>query len=142
MTLRKSPDDPAEHSQWIKTGLELYNGTPRLSTVTCDRWADWSIAPVPDYGADAVATQQTVSVSVEKEVDAAGRPVSFWVYYLAADGSKLPMREICWVYGAGEAAGDLHLSVGAFVARPESKKTESGLDVSFSDLQVEWSTTA
>jgi uncharacterized protein len=109
--------------------LEWYNGSPQLSTVACDRWADWSVTPVP-------GKPETITISIEKEVGSHGP--SLWVYYLPADGAKVPLREICWVYGDNGEGADFHLTVGAYAARPEAKATKAGLEVSFKDLDVQW----
>ena len=29
--------------RWLKTGIEFVDGAPRVSVVTKDRWADWSL---------------------------------------------------------------------------------------------------
>ncbi|UNI23774.1 hypothetical protein JDV02_009574 [Purpureocillium takamizusanense] len=43
----KAPTDVPAHRKWIKAGVELFDGAPRLSTVCCDNWADWSVASLP-----------------------------------------------------------------------------------------------
>ncbi|KAF6814318.1 hypothetical protein CMUS01_12658 [Colletotrichum musicola] len=118
--------------RWIKTGLEYYNNTPQLSTVSCDRWADWSITPVAAFG-----DTKFITVSVEKEQDSLG--VSFWVYFVRQDGTKEPLREICWVFGDDDSSGkDWNLTVGALVARP-AKDAKDSLTVQFKDFDVQWS---
>ncbi|KAK2031554.1 hypothetical protein LX32DRAFT_584621, partial [Colletotrichum zoysiae] len=117
--------------RWIKTGLEYYNGTPQLSTVSCHTWADWSIAPLAAFG-----DTKSVTVLVEKAQDNLG--LSLWVYYVNLDGTKEPLREVCWVYGDDDASGkDWNLTVGALVARP-SKDAKSDLEVHFKDFDVQW----
>jgi len=35
-----------ERRKWVKTGIEFTHGKPHVSTVACDRWADWSLLPM------------------------------------------------------------------------------------------------
>ncbi|MGL4174189.1 MAG: DUF1349 domain-containing protein [Actinomycetota bacterium] len=39
----------ADHSHWIKAGLELSDGTVQLGAVVTDGRSDWSVAPVPEW---------------------------------------------------------------------------------------------
>jgi uncharacterized protein len=116
--------------KWIKSGLEFYEGSPMLSTVACDRWADWSVTPLPSSESGDVITLQ-----VEKAGDHHG--TSFWVYYIGADQKKVPLREICWVYGDGDGS-DVELEVSAYAARPESKASDKSLEVNYYELDVVW----
>ncbi|KAH8205810.1 hypothetical protein TruAng_000086 [Truncatella angustata] len=127
-------NDPAK---WIKTGLEFYNEAPHLSTVACDRWADWSILPLT--GADA---QKGLTLEVVRESDEHGK--SAWVYHLVLDDQgqvkeKRPLREICWIF-ADEDENDGEawvLDVSPLVARPE-KNAKDALKVDFTEFKVEW----
>ncbi|KJZ71356.1 hypothetical protein HIM_09239 [Hirsutella minnesotensis 3608] len=47
------PSAPGTPRKWLKAGVELFDGLPRLSTVACDAWSDWSVAPVGGGGASA-----------------------------------------------------------------------------------------
>ncbi|SPQ20292.1 5f87df88-b457-4b34-be62-75b25470660a [Thermothielavioides terrestris] len=119
-------DSPAPHQKpqkWIKAGVEHYNGAPRLSTVACDAWADWSVAdlhPSPSSTNTAAATTTTTETGwttllVEKDQDGNGTGV--WVYRVAeATGEKVPLREVCWVFG--DAPEEWDVEVRAMAARP------------------------
>ncbi|EHA49439.1 hypothetical protein MCOR27_000937 [Pyricularia oryzae] len=116
--------------KWVKSGVEMLNGTPLLGTVATDRWADWSISPValkPD-GKTVDAT-----IFLQKEGDENG--VSLWVYGVGADGVKKTLREICWVFA--DDMKDWELKVEAYAARPKGSTEE--LDVEFGGLEVTWS---
>jgi uncharacterized protein len=119
--------------KWIKTGVEYYNGQPMVSTVACDAWADWSVTPLQTTGDKADWT----TVTVIREGD--GKGMSLWVYQLmkGADGAetKVPLREICWVFSDKE---DWELTIEAMAARPE-KGTSEVLQAEFKDFQVVWS---
>jgi uncharacterized protein len=130
--------------KWIKTGVEFYNGTPMVGTVACDSWADWSLAPL-NLPTTATSTagpgvsegdRPWITVQIERDGDQHG--TSLWVYQIGADGSKLPLREVCWVYGgAEEDVGKWTLEVAGFAARPE-KGTQEALEVKFKDFEVKW----
>jgi regulation of enolase protein 1 (concanavalin A-like superfamily) len=54
--------------KWVKTGIEFTHDKPHLSTVAKDRWADWSLLPVPSGGTGA-------TLEVVREPDD-----SLWMY--------------------------------------------------------------
>ncbi|KAI9369532.1 hypothetical protein BJX61DRAFT_144458 [Aspergillus egyptiacus] len=107
--------------KWVKTGIELTHGKPHLSTVTRDRWADWSLLPVPSGGAGA-------TIEIVREPDD-----SLWIY-LVEGVSKAPIREVTWVFA--EDIADCW--VGVYAARPSNEGGE--LVVSFSSLVIDAST--
>ncbi|KND90127.1 Uncharacterized protein TOPH_05247 [Tolypocladium ophioglossoides CBS 100239] len=125
-------DTPATR-KWIKAGIELFDGAPRLSTVCCDAWADWSVAPAP-CADDIRSGRKSVTISVEREDGASG--TSLWIHHVGDGGKKTPMREICWPFG--EAAGEgWELEVAAAVARP-AKDTADKLEAGFDNFVVKW----
>lgn len=126
----RGTDASAPAKKWIKTGLEFYNGVPQLSTVACDRFADWSITPLAAIG----STTEPISLLVERDESEHG--VSIWVFYLPpGGGKKVDLREICWFYA--EEDGEWDLEVAAFAARP-AEETREELKVDFSGLDVTW----
>jgi regulation of enolase protein 1 (concanavalin A-like superfamily) len=115
-----------------QTGIELYNGVDRLSTIATDNWADWSVAPV-SKPTEVQHGKRKVSILVQKEQDENGS--SWWVYNI--DGwERVPMREICWV-AADQMAGGWQLEVSATVGRP-SKDTSDFLEAHFEDFPGGW----
>ncbi|KAH9903645.1 hypothetical protein F4778DRAFT_92570 [Xylariomycetidae sp. FL2044] len=154
----KSP--PPQH--WIKTGVEFYESQPRLSTVSCERFADWSLGEaVIDVDVDVIEGKKGgkrggVTIEVRREGDDDEHGVSLWVYRVLLDEEgevreRIPLREICWVFsvrgGKGEGKGeeekkeDWVLDVSPLVARPEKKKKKDSaglLEVEFWDFRVEW----
>lgn len=137
LTITK-PSSPSTPRRWIKTGVEFYNGQPRVSTVCCDSYADWSVAPVARDLADGIARgDKPVTVRVERAEDENG--VGFWVYYVPEDGSDaVPLREIAWVYAPDGGEG-WEIEVSAAVARP-NKDVKGQLEAKFSKLEVNWET--
>ncbi|KAI0901473.1 hypothetical protein F4806DRAFT_489950 [Annulohypoxylon nitens] len=129
--------------KWIKTGIEFYFGQPQLSTVSCDRWADWSVAPLT-LKENETEPEKVGGVTIEivREGDELGK--SLWVYRLVLDESgsvvhRIPLREICWVLADEDEAGgtDWTLDISPLVARPEKNTTES-LKVNFKSFEVHW----
>ncbi|KAJ0118747.1 hypothetical protein J7T55_013001 [Diaporthe amygdali] len=119
-----SGDSPPK---WLKTGVEYYNGVPKAATVACDSWADWSLA-------DVVKGKEGdwVTVLVENGQDVLGK--SFWIYQVV-DGEKVPLREVCWVFGHGDPE-KWEISVEAYACRPA--KEAGDLVVEFKDFDVQW----
>ncbi|KAJ5234304.1 uncharacterized protein N7469_003472 [Penicillium citrinum] len=104
--------------KWVKTGIELTHDKPHLSAVAKDRFADWSLLPVPSGGGAA-----TLELVREKDN-------SLWIY-LVEGVSKAPIREVTWVFE--EEVKETW--VGVYAARPG---TEGGvLEVNFGHLIVE-----
>ncbi len=143
------PSAAAPPARWIKTGVELYRGAPRLSTVATDRFADWSVAPLDDPATVPGAAAATgVTVEVAREGDEHGK--SAWVYQVVPGGGgdggaaaeRVPLREICWIFadehdGGGDGDDEWVLDVSPLVARPE-KDAAAPLEVRFSEFKVEW----
>jgi hypothetical protein len=124
--------------KWVKTGIEYYQDQPQLSTVGCDRWADWSIGPL----SKPVDPARGVTLEAVREADENGKSV--WVYQLVVDPAtgevreRVPLREICWIL-ADEDDGEWVLDVTPLVARPEKKAT-APLCAEFKEFAVVWET--
>lgn len=109
-------DSVDEGRKWIKTGIELAHGKPHVSTVTKDRWADWSLLPIPSGGA-------AVTIEMVK-----GEGNKLWIYLVEAT-QKLPIREVTWAF-----EGIQDCWVGVYAAKP-SKGEE--LVVNFEQAVIE-----
>ncbi|KAI5855614.1 hypothetical protein GGS23DRAFT_589601 [Durotheca rogersii] len=129
--------------KWIKTGLEYYQSRPQLSTVGCDRFADWSVVPLVLTAGEADPGAGTgLTIEIAREGDEHGK--SLWVYRLVLGSGgevaeRIPLREICWVLADedDETAGEWLLDVGPLVARPE-KVAAAPLKVEFKSFEVQW----
>jgi regulation of enolase protein 1 (concanavalin A-like superfamily) len=123
---------PNRERQWIKAGIEFFNGAPRLSIVACETWIDWSVSDLPAAAvADAHAGRKPVTFTFEKAHSSKpGAYPSMKFYYVDGD-TKVVLREISWIF-----AEDGDVDVAAFVARDEIG-TES-LTADFSDFNVTW----
>ena len=125
--------------KWLKTGIEYYNNQPQLSTVGCDRWADWSIGPL----SKPVNSERGVTLEARREGDEHGR--SIWIYQLVLDEAtgeeveRLPLREVCWILADEEENGGEGrvLDVSPLVARPE-RNAAAPLRVEFKEFKVVW----
>jgi uncharacterized protein len=129
--LTLTPNNKSEKKQmWLKAGGEFYNGVPRISSVGCDTWADWSLYPINPG-------ETTYTIEARREGDENGK--SLWLYKIDNVGgreTKLPLREVCWFFADEE---NWDIMVEAFAARPkvppEGEKEE--LEVAFRDFRVE-----
>lgn len=122
---------PGEQDRWLKTGVEFYNEKPFMSTVGCDKWADWSIAPTS-------GDEKNFTVEARRESDELG--VSLWVYRLILDEDgkeleRLPLREAPWFFADQDGWS---IATGVYAARPaEAAVTnEEKLKVRFWDLRI------
>jgi len=131
----------AAKNKWIKAGVEFSHGRPWVSTVGCDRWADWSMYPYGEPGEPAKAC----TIEFRREAKESG--TALWVYAVEVDddGNKIserPVRELCWVF-ADEAEGEEDgwtVRVGAYVCRPskvEGETPEDTLQVQFWGMEME-----
>ncbi|KAF3069458.1 Uncharacterized protein CFAM422_007340 [Trichoderma lentiforme] len=123
---------PSLPRKWIKAGVEHFNGQPRLSTVCCDNWADWSVADAAS-ASEIQTGRKAVTILVER-LDAHDGSC-LWVYRVDGE-EKVPMREINWPYGDNGGQG-WELEIGALIARP-AKDTTDSLEAKFQDFQVKW----
>lgn len=79
-------------SKWLKTGVEFVEGKTWVSTVGCDRWADWSlssagiVAALREAGDDKT---KTLTLELERNQDLG----TLYVYAVLEDGSMVPLRE-------------------------------------------------
>lgn len=105
--------------KWVKAGIELTHGRPHLSVVVKDRWADWSLLPVPSGGGAA-------TLELVREADN-----SLWIY-LVEGVQKSPIREVTWIF----QEQDVHECwVGVYAARPTQEGGD--LPVNFGHLIVD-----
>ncbi|GAB1202816.1 hypothetical protein APSETT445_001438 [Aspergillus pseudonomiae] len=105
--------------RWVKTGIELTHGRPHLSTVAKDRFADWSLQPVPSGGGAA-------TLEIVRESDN-----SLWIY-LVEGVQKNPLREVTWFF---EEQNVQDLWVGLYAAKPSNEGQD--LAVNFGHLIVD-----
>ncbi|KAI0405379.1 hypothetical protein F4802DRAFT_597211 [Xylaria palmicola] len=134
-----SPPTTEAPEKWLKTGIEYYHDQPQLSTVGCDRFADWSIGPLTR----PVDPQRGATIEAVREGDENGR--SIWIYRLILDEAtgevveRIALREVCWILADEDEDGGEGwvLDVSPLVARPEKKAT-TPLSVKFKDFRVVW----
>lgn len=94
--------DPVDQ-KWIKTGVEFYQGTPFVSTVAADSWADWSLVQTGIHDG-------SVTLEMERNV----KDDTLWIYII--DGErKVPVREVTW---ALSEPGNEICWIGVYAATP------------------------
>ncbi|KAM7195763.1 hypothetical protein V8F20_007333 [Naviculisporaceae sp. PSN 640] len=124
--------------RWIKTGVEYYNGTAMLSTVSCYKWADWSVSPLHSGFSPIERYETTIRIERVDGQEGQEKGASLWVYYIKPGGERKALREICWVYEDGDGSSDdWTLEVKAMAARPSKTATEP-LEVEFYDVEFAW----
>ena len=113
-------------TQWVKAGIEYFNGKPMLGVVGCDRFSDWSLCPLPI----AAATHATI------EAQRVGQ--TLWIY-LVFNGERRALREVKWAFLEDrEAETEMWVATYAAKPTPESEgDLETGIEVVFRDLQLE-----
>ncbi|KAL5592457.1 hypothetical protein FOBRF1_006922 [Fusarium oxysporum] len=125
----------SSQKKWIKTGIEYFNNHPRFSTVGCDNFSDWSLAPVPEKDEAAVKSgDKSATIVIEWEKSVLG--LCWWISRIDDAGEKVPLRQLCWPFG--EDGWDVE--VGAAVARPNKDITEE-LEAKFENFEVKWEST-
>lgn len=106
-------------NRWVKSGVELLDGVPRVGTVARDAWADWSLYPVVSKDG------KSATVLFENKVGD-----SLWIYLIGDDGTKHPLREVTWW---AELEADAELQVGVYGAKPSKG---GDLRVEYRDFKV------
>ena len=106
-------------SRWIKSGVELLDGVPRVGTVAKDNWSDWSLSPL------TAKDGKTATVEFE-----AGPGKALWVRLVGENGEKTPLREVTWWAALDE---DAEVLAGVYTAKPSK---EGDLRVEFRDLKL------
>lgn len=133
LILPQTPDsttvDITPEKKWIKTGIEVYDGAPHVSSVACDRWADWSLWPLEGG---------KVTVEMEREF-VAGKPTStLWVYVVDGERRR-PVREVTWVFDGVDEGKEGDCWVGVYAAKPtrDEDDQERELKVVFNGVRIE-----
>ncbi|KAH7383178.1 hypothetical protein BKA66DRAFT_417947 [Pyrenochaeta sp. MPI-SDFR-AT-0127] len=125
------PGVPDNQTKWIKTGIEFYYGKPYVATVGCDAWADWSLAPMPEFTDNA--TRPGVTIEARRERDALGK--SLWIYWIVRDSEgkeieRRPLREVNWVFADEEGWS---VGIGGYVCRPTKDGGDELLEAEFKE---------
>ncbi|KAH9215244.1 hypothetical protein DL95DRAFT_336785 [Leptodontidium sp. 2 PMI_412] len=132
----------AETSKWVKTGVEFVEGRAWVSTVGCDRWADWSLtsAGIVDSEGEGEGEEEgkkTVTLEMERNRTEG----TLWIYVVEGDGKRVPLRENTWILSPEGNGGspDREAWVGIFAATPilEGRDKTGALTVEFKDWELE-----
>jgi uncharacterized protein len=126
------PSKSGHRRRWVKTGIEFYNGKPRMSVVSADRWADWSLLPLS--AEDEQAGHMTVEMEREQEPDGSwGSVLRIWL--VGKDRAKVLIREVTWVFHDLEENEEMW--VGTYAAKPTKDEREE-LVVDLQDFSIEF----
>ncbi|CAO2656002.1 Nn.00g048050.m01.CDS01 [Neocucurbitaria sp. VM-36] len=125
------PGLPANQTKWIKTGIEFYYGKPYIATVGCDAWADWSLAPIPEFTDER--SRPSATIEAQREKDVLGK--SLWIYWIVRDGEgkeieRRPLREVNWLFADEEGWS---VGVAGYVCRPTKEGGEEELQAEFKE---------
>ncbi|KAI9883203.1 MAG: hypothetical protein M1823_005029 [Watsoniomyces obsoletus] len=107
------PQKDGVKPKWVKGGVELMDGKPRVAVVATDRWSDCALQ---------VHSSESVTIEFQREIKEGKVGAKLWVWVV--DGEKRSLiREITWVFEEGETS-DGTMTVGAYAARPHSGSGE------------------
>lgn len=125
----EDPGDGATHPDWIKAGVEVFEGEPLASLVVRQkhRWCDWSVSP---YQVDENAPKQ-VAMSIKAVRD----KHALWIYECHGGDRRRLLRK---VNGFFDEENSETVLVGAYAARPDpfDEAAGSALEVQVDDLNV------
>ncbi|KIX08028.1 uncharacterized protein Z518_02683 [Rhinocladiella mackenziei CBS 650.93] len=113
----------ADVTRWVKTGVEFLDGQANVSTVAKDQWSDWSLRPL--------LAESSNHAIIEMESAGDG---SLWVWLLASDGKKSPLREVTWW---GDLDKDTECWIGVYAAKPAPHGEKDDLVVYFEELSIQ-----
>ncbi|KAH8702568.1 hypothetical protein BGW36DRAFT_373098 [Talaromyces proteolyticus] len=126
-------DTSNTHKRWVKAGVEFHDNSPKVSVVSADSWADWSLLPV---GKSDTEQDDAITIVCERECNSDGTfGAGLHVYLAGVNGEKkIMIREVTWpFFGVGE---DDTVDVGIYAARPTPDERES-LTVKLKDFVIE-----
>ncbi|KAF2863914.1 hypothetical protein K470DRAFT_210107 [Piedraia hortae CBS 480.64] len=103
--------------QWIKAGIEFFEGHPMIGVVGTDRYSDWSLTPNPGKDHNK-ATLEFVREGTE-----------LWIYLVGENQKRQAVREVRWAFISPKSP----LEVGCYAAKPtpDSDNATAGVKVTF-----------
>lgn len=118
------PQKDGGKTKWIKGGVELMDGKPRVAVVATDRWSDCALQ---------VHSRERVTIEFQRQINEDGQlGPKLWVWVVEGEQRSL-IREITWVFEEG-GTNEGTMTVGAYACRPHKGSGE--LVVSFSGFEV------
>jgi uncharacterized protein len=123
------PKDENADWKWVKAGIEFVHNTPQISVVACDRWADWSLSPLPH------AAGGSLTLEFAREVKKEGKLGAALIVYALEGVERRVVRDVTWIFGEAEIENAKELWVGPVAAKPS--KEGGDLIVQFSHLLIE-----
>ena len=111
-------------TRWVKLGIERTEaGVAQLSTVACDRYADWSLQTLSETEA------RSVTVELVRKLNSS----ALWAYWVV-NGTRRAVREVTWAFAENNNTNG-EVWIGVYVAKPSEENGK--LTMSFKNLIVE-----
>ncbi|RPB08059.1 hypothetical protein P167DRAFT_494723 [Morchella conica CCBAS932] len=121
------PREDGHPERWVKAGVEVVGGVPRVSVVAADKasWADWSLA-----GGDEGVKKDTMTLEMVREGP------SLVMNMVGKGEERSAVREVAWVFEGGLVSEGPEISVGVYVAKPTKDEGSPILEVCFEAMKV------
>jgi len=109
--------------RWVKTGLEVNDGYLNISSVSADRFADWSLIPLSEEDG---RKEHTIEIERKK--------AGLKIYLVSGEDRKLT-RGVTWFFEGVEDGQEIQ--IGVTVARPTKEgKDKDELEIFFENFEV------
>jgi regulation of enolase protein 1 (concanavalin A-like superfamily) len=118
--------------RWVKAGIEFYEGKPCVSVVFADKWADWSLSPVPAGAVGEAAHGTKLEVKMERVHEEDSKSL-LRISVKGPEGKWTPIREVTWFF-EGEKEDEVAWC-GVYTAKP-TVGDDKELNVQFEGLEV------
>lgn len=106
---------------WIKTGIEFDKDSLFASVVTANPSADWSLA--------SLGTNKA-TFELERSHGA------LWIYVTKENGSRVPLREVTWVFENEDDGREVWIGVAACMPVAGNDSSGSDLNVSYEGFSL------
>ena len=113
--------------------LEFEHDRLNISVVSCERWADWSLHPLPPESVRS-AHEAKVSLVMERKVEPNGKRGPRLKVSMVGRETRI-IREVAWAFEDG--VGELWVGVLANQATAAAGDGIEGARVTFEDVEVE-----
>lgn len=124
--------------RWIKTGLEVTEGTRNASVVAANPYSDWSLlaldADAKKFADANNAEAGELTVAFERVLKDGKVTPAIWVYLVLPGGKRQNLREITWAFDGIEESEEVE--IGVYAARPLGDESGEALEVEFKGWEL------